>query len=77
MPSAKGPIAKCKRIAEKNAAKGQSSLINFYGPQNGHGVRSNKSAFLHYAASSNTYNNDYVQEAAKDTIGGKSACGDQ
>ncbi len=53
----RGPVDKSKKIMEKNAAKGQSSLSKFLGGHQYHGVMSNNAAFTHYAVSSNTYNN--------------------
>ena len=51
-----GPVAKVKKIAEKNAAKGQNSLSSFFGGGNGvQGTRSNRAAFEHYAIASNAY----------------------
>jgi len=52
-----GPVAKVKRIAEKNAAKGQNSLSKFFGGLacNEKGMQSNKAAFEAYAIRSNAY----------------------
>jgi hypothetical protein len=40
-----GPIAKVRKIEEKNAAKGQVSLNTFFGSTQASGVKANKAAF--------------------------------
>lgn len=40
-----GPVAKVKKIEEKNEAKGQKSLITFFGATTASGVKANKAAF--------------------------------
>ena len=57
-----GPVAKVKKIAEKNAAKGQNSLSSFFKGNNGvQGTRSNKAAFEHYAISSSAYSENMIK----------------
>ena len=58
-----GPVAKVKKIAEKNAAKGQNSLSTFFNGNNGvQGTRSNRSAFEHYAIASAAYSTDMINK---------------
>jgi hypothetical protein len=45
-----GPVARIKKIVEKNTAKGQGSLATFFAPKDAAGaVKSNKASFTHYA----------------------------
>ena len=57
-----GPVAKVKKIAEKNAAKGQNSLSSFFSGNKGvEGTRSNRAAFEHYAISTSSYSESMVK----------------
>jgi len=59
-----GPVAKVKKIQEKNAAKGQNSLAKFFGPMCGsEGVKSNRAAFEHYAIASNSYSEKMISQS--------------
>lgn len=61
--STNGPIAKVKKIAEKNAAKGQGSLATFFGSTSAHsGIKSSQSAFNHYVNSSNAYSKEMLAD---------------
>jgi len=44
-------------MIEKNEAKGQKSLQNFFGATQATGVKSNKAAFDHYVTTTNSYSN--------------------
>ena len=57
---ANGPVSKSKRIAEKNAAKGQDSLNKFFNGKGVEGLKSNWAAFEHYAKTTNAYSEDYT-----------------
>lgn len=59
-----GPVAKVKKIAEKNAAKGQNSLSKFFGGgSSASGQRSNRAAFEHYAIASAAYSENMLKGA--------------
>ena len=60
-----GPIAKVRRIAEKNLSKGQNSLQSFFGTtQAQSGVKSNKAAFDHYITQTNAYSSQMLSNKA-------------